>query len=502
MPNPHVVSAEATAPASTRRRSQGIALAVIAATQLMVSLDDTIVNIALPSIQTALDISAANLTWVFTAYALTFGGLLLLGGRAGDLFGRVRMFRLGIGLFILASLIGGLAQNEALLIGARAAQGIGAAIAAPTALALIATTFTDPESRNKAMGLYGGMGGLGSTVGLLLGGVLTEYLDWRWVMFVNVPIGLLVLAGTRHLVEGGRTRGRLDLPGAVVGTAGAIALVFGLNRGGVDGFSDGRIVAVLVAGVLLIALFLLLQARGTDPVLPLRLLRDSSRSGSMVTMLLVFGGMFATYYFLTLYMQQVLEYSAVRTGLAYLPFSVGMAVAAGGLAPKLLQTVAPRVIIAAGLVTAAVGLFWFSTLSPDSSFVALLLPGMIVTSLGLGLTFVPLTVGGVGSAPMEDLGAASGLLNTSQQLGAAIGVAVLPALALAVANDQLPNAGGELLRAAAQRDDELFGRAAEALTQGYQQGFLAGAAFLVVGIVVALITIKTPAPPQPEPAQA
>jgi EmrB/QacA subfamily drug resistance transporter len=474
-------------------RNLAIALAVIAGTQLMVSLDDTIVNIALPAIQKALGIAAPNLTWIVTAYALTFGGLLLLGGRSSDLFGRVRMFRVGILVFALASLAGGLAQNEAWLIGARAVQGVGAAIAAPTALSLIYTTFVTPEDRNKAMGAYGGMGGLGSTLGLLLGGLLTEYLDWRWVMFVNVPIAVLILVGSRNLVEGERLRGRLDVLGAILGTLGVAGLVFAFNRGGEDGFGDSTVVTFLIASIVLLAAFLLRQARTAHPVLPLRLLADGTRAGALIGTLLVYGGMFATYYFLTLFMQQVLGYSAWQTGLAYLPFSFGMALAAGGLAPKLLQSLSPRVVIAAGLLVATLGMVWFSTLDRDSSFVGLLLPGMIITSLGLGLTFVPLTVSGVATAPMQDMGAVSGVLSTAQQIGVALGLAILPTIALSVADGQVDNANDTLLGALSSGDQALAGRAAEALTDGYSAGFLTGAGLFVLGLVLVLLLVRPPA---------
>lgn len=318
-----------TSGSSSGGRHLGLALFVIAAAQLMVVLDATITNIALPAIQTDLGMSDANLAWVVNSYALAFGGLLLLGGKAGDLFGRRKMFQVGIAVFTLASLLGGMAPNEGLLIGARILQGVGAALAAPSALALITTTFPAGRSRNTAMGVYAAMGGVGATVGLLLGGALTDVLDWRWVFFVNIPIGLAVLAGTRTLVEAERHPGRLDVPGAITGTGGLIALVYGITRGGEHGWTGGLTLASFAAAAALLVAFLFLQARTADPMMPLRLFKDRTRSGSYATMLFIGAGMFATFYFLTLYMQLILGYSPVRTGFAYLPFSFGMATAAG-----------------------------------------------------------------------------------------------------------------------------------------------------------------------------
>ncbi|MFG2259009.1 MFS transporter [Streptomyces mirabilis] len=285
-----------TSGSSSGGRHLGLALFVIAAAQLMVVLDATITNIALPAIQTDLGVSDANLAWIVNSYALAFGGLLLLGGKAGDLFGRRKMFQVGTAVFTLASLLGGLAPNESLLIGARVLQGVGAALAAPSALALITTTFPAGKSRNTAMGVYAAMGGVGATVGLLLGGTLTDLLDWRWVFFVNIPIGLAVLAGTRTLVEAERHPGRLDVPGAITGTGGLIALVYGITRGGEHGWTDGVTLVSFAAAAVLLTAFLYLQARTVDPMMPLRLFKDRTRSGSYATMLFIGAGMFATFY--------------------------------------------------------------------------------------------------------------------------------------------------------------------------------------------------------------
>ncbi|WP_330305423.1 MULTISPECIES: MFS transporter [unclassified Streptomyces] len=482
------VGPDTSGPASGGRHL-GLALVVIAAAQLMVVLDATITNIALPAIQTDLGVSDANLAWVVNSYALAFGGLLLLGGKAGDLFGRRKMFQAGIAVFTLASLLGGLAPNEGLLIAARILQGVGAALAAPSALALITTTFPAGKPRNTAMGVYAAMGGVGATVGLLLGGTLTDVLDWRWVFFVNIPIGLAVLAGTRTLVEAERHPGRLDVPGAITGTGGLIALVYGITRGGEHGWTNGLTLASFAAAAVLLVAFLRLQARITNPMMPLRLFKDRNRWGSYATMLFIGAGMFATFYFLTLYMQLILGYSPVRTGFAYLPFSFGMAVAAG-VSSKLVAQVAPRVIAGPGLLVAAVGMFWFATLEPDSSYAGHLMPAMFVTALGLGMSFVPMTLGAVSGVSHEDTGIASALLNTAQQIGGALGLAVLSTLSTSAADDQLPEAAGSLYRGLATKDFALVAKAGDAVTHGYTVAFAAAAGMFLAGLAVTALAVN------------
>ncbi|MGX2996117.1 MFS transporter [Streptomyces sp. JNUCC 64] len=474
-------------------KALGWALVVIATAQLMVVLDGTITNIALPSIQTDLDLSASTLSWVVNSYALAFGGLLLLGGKAGDLFGRRRMFRFGIAVFTVASVLGGFASDEFLLIAARVLQGVGAAVAAPTALSLIATNFPEGAPRNKAMGVYAAMAGIGSTVGLLLGGVLTDYLDWRWVFFVNVPIGLAVLAGTRLLAEGRPERGRLDIPGAITGTGGLIALVYGITRGGEHSWTDGLTLGSFAVALTLLALFLVLQTKVEHPMLPLRLLRDRSRSGAYATMLFLGAGMFATFYFLTLYMQQVLDYSPVRTGLAYLPFSVGMMISAT-LGSRLVSRWSARRIAGPGLLVGALGMLWFATLETDSSFAGHLAPAMFVTALGLGASFVPMTLGAVRGVRPQDAGIASALLNTAQQIGGALGLATLTTVAAAKADDLVPDASATFYRAAATGDTGLMARAAEALTEGYAAAYLVAAALFVAGLAITVLALRNTRP--------
>ncbi|MFC5151771.1 MFS transporter [Streptomyces amakusaensis] len=499
-PAPHRENPHMSSPTPPGRHA-GRALLVIAAAQLMVVLDGTITNIALPSIQSDLGVSASGLAWIVNSYALAFGGLLLLGGRAGDLFGRRRMFRAGIVVFTLASLLGGLASGEEVLIASRVLQGVGAAIAAPTALSLIATNFPEGAPRNKAMGVYAAMAGLGSTVGLLLGGVLTDYLDWRWVFFVNIPIGVAILAGTRVLAEAeaDRRSGRLDVPGAITGTGGLIALVYAITRGGEHSWTDSLTLGSLAAALVLLALFLVLQARIAHPMMPLHLFRDRSRSGAYATMLFMGSGMFATFYFLTLYMQQILGYSPVRTGFAYLAFSIGMALAAAA-GSKLVARFSPRRIAGPGLLLAALGMLWFSTLDTGSPYATQLAPAMFLTGLGLGSGFVPMTLAAVSGVRPQDTGIASALLNTAQQVGGALGLAVLTTVSATAADDRLGDAAGTFYRAAAEGDPALLGQAAEALTHGYTTAFAVAAALFAAGLIVTVTAVRPPrrpAVPQP-----
>lgn len=330
-------------------RGLGLSLLVIATAQLMLVLDDTIANIALPSIQRELDVPAAILPWVINAYILAFGGLLLFGGRVGDLFGRRRVFRAGLVLFTLASLLGGLGLNAEMLIGARALQGLGAALTAPNALALIATNFPVGKPRNSAMAVYGAMSALGITIGVLLGGVLTGTLGWRWVFFINIPIGLAVLAGSGFLAEGERNPGRLDVPGALTGTGAMVALTRGITHAAEQGWGNMVTLGALGAALILAVVFLWLQARGSNPMLPLGLFRDRNRSGSYATMLFVGAGLMGTFYLLALYLQQVLGFSPLQAGIASLPFSAGIILGAG-ISSKLVEHLAPRLVAGPGLV--------------------------------------------------------------------------------------------------------------------------------------------------------
>ncbi|GAA1709227.1 MULTISPECIES: MFS transporter [Isoptericola] len=416
---------------TTSQRGALVALLVIATAQLMLVLDDSIVNIALPSIQTELGVEAVDLPWVVNAYILAFGALLLLGGRVGDLWGRRRTLQAGIALFVLASLAGGFGQTTAMLVIARAVQGIGAAMAAPNALALIATTFSDRATRDKALSLYGAMSGLGIILGLLLGGVLTDTLGWRWVFFINVPIGLLVLLGSRTLVAADRHRGRLGVLGAVLGTAGMIALVYAITRFGEDGLGDPVAIALVAAAAVLLTAFVLTQARSRNPLLPLSLFHDRNRTGAYVTMLLLAIGPMGTFYVLTLHLQQVQHYSPLQTGLAWLPFALGIVVGAG-IAPKLLLRIAPRYVAATGALLGAAAALWFSTITVDSGYWLHLAPAMFVLALGFGLGVLTLTQAAVYRVDPDKAGIASALLNSAQQIGVAIGLALLAGIAATV----------------------------------------------------------------------
>lgn len=482
--SPRPATADAGTDSSTGR-NLGLALLVIATAQFMNTLDNTIVNIALPHIRSGLGFSAANLAWVVTAYALPFGGLLLVGGRAGDILGRRMVFRAGLLLFAVASLLSGIAQNQQTLIAGRALQGIAAAIVAPTALSLLATTFPAGAARNKALGVYGAMGGLGSTLGLILGGVLTEYLDWRWVFFINLPIAVLVLLGTKALNPGERDRGKADIPGAITVAAGVTAAVYAITNASSDGWGSSTTIWFLVAAGILLFAFLVIQMTSDHAMIPSRVVRDRGRVSANLAFLLVGAGMFGTYYFLTLYMQNVKHYSAVETGIAYLPLAFGMAISAGAIGPKLLARFSPRTVTMVGLVVAVCGMLWFSTLSAGSAYWTVLLPAMILNGLGLGMAFVSMTISGVGGVEPQDSGVASGLINTSQQIGGALGLAALNAIALAVTTSKGAGSSGS------------------ALTSGYATAFLvAGGIYLVAVLLTGVLSPQQSAPVAPETAQA
>jgi EmrB/QacA subfamily drug resistance transporter len=466
------ISALAQAPPAPGRRL-GFALVVIAAAQLMLVLDATIVNVALPSIQRALRMHASDLTWVLTSYGLAFGGLLLVGGRAGDLFGHRRVFRLGLAVFTLASLVGGLATTGAVLVAARVGQGVGAAMAAPTALSLLATTFPPGQARNKALGVYGAMGALGAVVGLLLGGVLTEYLSWRWILFVNLPIALAVLAGTGVLVEGDRQAGGIDVPGAITATLGLGALVYAITRANQDGWTGGGALGPgAVAAVLLIG-FVLIQRRSATPMLPPAVLADRGRLGANLVMFLMGAGMLATFYFLTLYMQVVKGYTPMRTGLTYLPLTLGALIAGGMLGPRLLARTSSRTVIMAGMLLAAAAMAWFSLLTPDQHAYVVLLPAQLAAGIGLGLGSVAATAAAVGGIAPQHTGVAAGVVNTTLQVGGALGLAVLAAVATATASNQ---PSGTALP--------------DALTRGYTTGILAGGTLYLAALAVAALTLR------------
>ncbi|NKY97792.1 MFS transporter [Nocardiopsis dassonvillei subsp. albirubida] len=450
-----------------------VPLLVIVTAQLMLVLDDSIVNIALPSIQQELGVDAVHLPWVVNAYILAFGALLLLGGRIGDLWGRRRTLQAGIAIFVLASLAGGFGQNAAMLIAARAVQGIGAALTAPNALALIATTFADRKTRDTALSLYGAMSALGIVVGLLLGGVLTDVLDWRWVFFINVPIGLLVLWGSRTLVTADRHQGRLGAVGAALGTGGMVALVYAITRFGEDGFADPVALFLLGASVVLLVVFVLAQSRGSSPLVPLSLFRDRSRAGAYVTMLLLAIGPMGSFYVITLHLQQVQQFSPLQTGMAWLPFAAGLVLGAGA-GPKLLLRFAPRFVAALGALLGAAAAFWFSAITVDTGYWLHLAPAMFVLALGFGLGVITLTQAAVYRVDPDKAGIASALLNSAQQIGVALGLTVLAGIAATVT----------------ARPENTVLATDEALVAGYGTALAAAAGLLAAAAALALTTLN------------
>ena len=492
--------AERKALRETRSRNLAIALAVIGGAQLMIVLDGTIVNIALPHIQTDLGFSRSSLSWVVNAYALALGSLLLLGGRLGDILGRRRMFVIGVLLFAAASLVGGVAVDETMLILSRVAQGAGAAIASPAALALITTTFPAGKERNRAMGVYAAMSGAGAAVGLILGGFLTE-IDWRWTFFINVPIGLLVAAlAPRFLTESEPQTGRFDLAGATTGTLGLVGLVYGLTHAAEPGagWTSPVTLGSLVGGAVMLAVFVLVERRTAQPLLPLRILADRTRAVSLTSMLVVGAGMFAMFYFLGLYIQQVLGYSPVKSGFAFLPFSVGIVLAAG-IASALAGRVDPRWLSGPGAVLAAVGMWGFTHLTTSSSYLTGLLPWIVLLAFGLGLTFVPMTLTAVAGVADEDSGAGSAALNTAQQIGGALGLAALTTVFTGAFTDRAAELGAVLQ---ARTSSGGAGPTAEALAAARQQlaleaqtyastrGFLVATGFLLVAVVLIFLGLN------------
>jgi len=483
------------------RRHLGLALVVIATAQLMVVLDASIVNVALPDIQKALGFSGTGLEWVVNAYTLTFGGLLLLGGRAGDILGRRRVFIAGIILFTVASLLGGLATTQAWLLTARAVQGVGAAIIAPTALSLVTTTFPEGPPRNRAMGVYAAMSISGLAIGLISGGLLTTYLSWRWVLFVNVPIGVLaVLAAPRVLTESQRRPGRFDLPGAITSTLGVAALVYGLTSAatspnGVSHWGDTKVIVSLTASVVLLATFVIIEMRSPHALLPLRIFRDRNRSGANLIMLCVGTAMFGMFFFLTVFVQTVWGYSALKTGLAYLPM-VAVIMAMAGLSAQLVGRIGAFPLLVAGSAIGAGGIFWLSQINEHSTYASGLLGPMLVTAAGLGMLFMPLTLVALAKVEDKDAGLAASLPNVGQQVGGSIGLALLGTVAWTVVADTARNSAAAITAAtkaanpdatAAQIKTAIYDHS---LSVGFSRGFVVSAGIVVLALIVTLATIR------------
>ena len=481
------------APAPAQAQHLGLALVVISMAQLMLVLDELIVNTALPHIQRALHFSGTGLEWVVTGYAVTFGGLLLLGGRAGDVLGRRRMLSAGILLFSLASLIGGLATTSWLLLGARVLQGAGAALAAPAALSLIAVTFPEGKPRTRALGVYAAMTGMGGGVGVIAGGLLTTYASWRWVFFVNVPIGLLLAFGARYVLpESQRHARRWDVPGAITGTAGFALLIYGLTRGatgpdGVSHWGDAATIATLAGAAAALGLFVLVEARSAQPLLPLWIFADRNRAGVYLILLCLASTFFAMFFFLTLFTQVVWGYSPLRGGLAYLPFVGGFIVFAG-LCTRLVARVGARVPMTIGGVLAPAGMFWLSRVNESSNYLTGVCLPLLVFAAAAGLIFVPLTMTLVARISDEHAGVASSMFNAGQQVGGAIGLALIGSVAWTIVNDHF-RVG--VARAAATASRVPVRQIhAHALSDGVTAALTIGAAATVLALIVTLVTIR------------
>jgi EmrB/QacA subfamily drug resistance transporter len=474
-----------------------LALAVISATVLLIILDATVVNIALPAVSADLDIDAATQQWIVTAYTLTFGGFLLLGGRIADFWGRKRTYLVGTAGFAVASALGGLAQNEAMLFGARALQGAFGALLAPASLALMTVLFTDAKERAKAFAVYGAIAGGGSAVGLLLGGVLTEYADWRWCFWVNLPVAVItIVAGIRILPESkapGDTR--YDIPGAVVITLGLASFVYGFTRvaqksqenaqpggSGASGWTEPWALVFIIGGALLVVAFVFIELRTRNPLLPMRIVLDRNRGGAYLTSTLVGAGLIGAFFFLSLYFQQVLQYKPVQAGFASLPSTLGVLIAAGA-ASALVPKLGPRPLMVVGGLLAAGGLFVMSFLEVDSGFWELAFPGQLLLGLGLGFTFVPLANLALVGAGAHDAGAASAMLNATQQVGASIGTALLATISVGAITDYFSDA----VASGSNPQDPALGLQAQ--VEGYTTAFTWAAGLILLGALVSGLLI-------------
>ncbi|WP_329178293.1 MFS transporter [Streptomyces sp. NBC_01477] len=408
------------------------ALSFIAIAQLMVVLDATVVNIALPSAQADLGISDGNKQWVITAYTLAFGGLLLFGGRVSDLWGRRNTFIVGLLGFAAASAVGGAAVNTSMLLGARALQGVFGALLAPAALSLLAVMFTDAKERAKAFGIYGAIAGAGAAVGLILGGVLTQALNWRWALFVNILFAVVAVIGAITVIREpaeGHNRNRLDIPGVILASTGLVSLVYGFSRAETDGWTASVTLGLFVASAVLLVAFVVVEGRVKAPLLPLRVVTDRNRGGVYLSLGLAIIGMFGLFLFLTYYLQQVMGYSAIKSGFAFLPMVGGMVVGSTQIGTRLMLRVRPRLLMAPGFLVAAVGMLILAQIKVDSSYAAVLLPGLILMGLGMGTAFMPAMSLATHGVRPEDAGVASAMVNTSQQVGGSIGTALLNTLA-------------------------------------------------------------------------
>ncbi|MFJ9608356.1 MFS transporter [Kitasatospora sp. NPDC101176] len=497
----------AQAPPAPARRGQhpGIALTVIAATQLMVVLDITIVNIALPHIQQALNFNTTDLSWVINAYTLTFGGLLLLGGRTGDILGRRRVFIAGVLVFALASLLAGVAQSSAWLLAARSLQGLGGAIASPTALALIATNFREGPERNRAFGVFSAVAGAGGAIGLLLGGMLTSWLSWRWVFFVNVPIGIAIaLLAPLYINESERHPGRFDLVGAFTATVGMVSLVFGFIRAAEHGWTDSVTLLSFSLAVVLLAAFVLNERRAPQPITPLHLLRDRNRSGAYGLMLCVAAAMFSIFFFVTLFVQDILGFSPLRAGFAFLPISVAI-IAAAQFAARNQVRYGPKPFLVTGSLLVLGGVVWAAQTGITTTYVGGVLGPTLLFGLGMGSIFVPVMLTAVSHVAPHETGAATGMLNTTQQVGGSLGLSILVTVyGTASRNEARQQLGAFLHQATPQQLVEFraTGRlpapySSQVLVHGISSAFQMGLVFAALAVLIAVFVIKVRPAPAP-----
>ena len=470
------------APAHDHGANPWLVLVLVCMAQFMVILDATIVNVALPSIQEDLKMSDADLQWVVNAYALTFGGFLLLGGRAGDLIGRKRVFLVGVVVFTVASLLNGLAPSSEALILFRGLQGLGAALIAPAALSIITTTFEEGAERTKAMGVWAAIAVGGGAVGLVLGGVLTTTLSWPWIFYVNVPVGIAVFIASMRIVpesKDAHAHKSYDVAGAVTVTAGLLALVYGIVKAQEKGWASLHTGGFFAVAIALLVAFVVIERRSAEPLVRLSIFRVRTVRAANVVMFLVAAGLFAMFYFNTLYLQRVLGYTALEAGLAFLPFTAGIIIGAG-LSQSLVPKLGAREVPLIGMPMAVVGLLLFMRLQPDGSYVTDLLPGIMLASIGMGLTFVPITLIATSGIPADDAGLASGLYNTSQQIGGALGLAILATLSVDATQETLSGLGG-----APQPADE-----AQALVDGFHVAYLGSAALVAGGFFALLLLLS------------
>ena len=452
------------------------ALAVVCVAFFMTVLDVSIVNVALPSIKTSLHVGESSLQWVLIAYTITFGGLLLLGGRAADLLGRRRMFMIGMVLFAAASLACGLAGSIGVLVAARAVQGIGAAIISPATLSIITTTFEEGSERNKALGIWGAMGGSGAAAGVLFGGILTKYAGWEWVFFVNVPVAVLVLAVTRTVVRESRITGMrgFDIGGATTITSSLALLVYAISKAPDAGWASGRTIGLLIASAVLLLAFVVIETRQSAPMVPFRIFRTRTVTGANVAGFLLGAVVFSNFFLLTLYVQQVLHYSALKTGLTFLA-TAGTVIPVAGLSQALVTRLGPRPVMAFGLALITGGMIWYSQIPVHASFASDLLPGYLMVGVGMAFSFIPMSIAALAGVQSHEAGLASGLINTSQQIGGALGVAIAATVAFTHTTTLL-HAGRDL---------------ASAQTSGFALGFWVIAGFGAAAVVATLALVRS-----------